>query len=240
MLSIERPEAYNALNREIISELDSCLSELGPDVRVLLIHSEKNFAAGADIRQMVTCTEEEAKNFCFASTYNKLASLKIPTIAAIDGYALGGGLELALCCDIRYASARAKVGFPEINLGIMPGGGGTVRAPRCIGYGAALELILSGQTVSAERALELGLVDHVVAEGELLDAAMSLAKKLAQKPPIAVQTAKATVRAAMQIADPQEAALFEAAQWAGLFNTADQKEGMKAFIEKRPAQFTGT
>ena len=154
ILGIDRPEALNALSREIVDDIGSTIEQIKSDeeVRILLIYSEKNFAAGADIGDMVECNETEAREFVFSPVFNEIEDLSIPTIAAIEGFALGGGLELALTCDIRFASEKAKMGFPEINLGIMPGAGGTVRTPRIIGESAAKDMIFSGIIVNADHA----------------------------------------------------------------------------------------
>ena len=239
VLSIRRTQALNALSREVVDEIDDFLSGLDGSVRVLLIYSEKNFAAGADIKGMAECDPEGAKGFSFSPTYNKLAALKIPTIAAINGYALGGGLELALACDFRIAADTAKMGFPEINLGIMPGAGGTIRAARCVGVSAAMELILTGKTVTAARALELGLVSEVVPEDELFERASALAAVLAKKAPIALRTAKETILSGARMTDEEAAIALEGEKWSSLFATSDQKEGMRAFIEKRKPNFIG-
>jgi enoyl-CoA hydratase/carnithine racemase len=240
-LSIDRPEALNALSREIVDEIDAFVSllERDHDVRVLVIRSEKNFAAGADIKDMADCSERQASAFSFSPTFNKLARLAIPTIAAIDGFALGGGMELALACDFRIASEKAKMGFPEINLGIMPGAGGTIRAARAAGTSAAMELILTGKIIKADRALELGLVGRVVPAEKLAEEAEALANDLAEKAPVALRTAKRTILMGAEIADEEEAVALESKNWAALFCTADQKEGMKAFLEKRKANFIG-
>lgn len=240
-LSIDRPEALNALSREIVDEIDAFVTKLAQDstARVLLICSKKNFAAGADIKDMAGCNENEATAFSFSPTYHKIASLAIPTIAAIDGFALGGGMELALACDIRIASEKAKMGFPEINLGIMPGAGGTIRAARCVGTAAAMELIFTGKIIKADRALSLGLVSQIVPPEKLLEEAEALAQELAGKAPVALRTAKATILRGAEIADTELAVALESKNWAGLFATADQKEGMRAFLEKRKANFIG-
>lgn len=239
ILSIDRPEALNALSREIVDEIDQFISDLGDDVRVLLVYSEKNFAAGADIKGMVNCGEAEAREFSFSPTYNKLAALNIPTIAAIDGYALGGGLELALACDLRFASERAKMGFPEISLGIMPGAGGTILAARCIGISAAMEMIFSGNSIDAQQAAQLGLVNRVVPSDALFTETLAFAEKLARRAPIALQTAKQTILAGSMIPRIDDAIALESENWARLFATTDQKEGMNAFLEKRKPYFKG-
>lgn len=240
-LSIDRPEALNALSRDIVDEIDAWIAQLEeePSARVLLIYSEKNFAAGADIKGMMHCSEEEAAAFAFSPTYNRIARLKIPTIAAVDGFALGGGLELALACDFRIASEKARLGFPEINLGIMPGAGGTIRAARLMGVSASMELILTGRTIRAERALSLGLVNRVVPEEQLLSEAEALAQELAEKAPLALAAAKETILRGSRIPDVEEAVALEGKNWAALFATKDQKEGMEAFVEKRKPKFIG-
>jgi len=187
----------------------------------------------------MNCNEEEAAAFAFSPTYNKLARLKIPTIAAIQGFALGGGLELALACDFRIASEKAKMGFPEINLGIMPGAGGTIRAARLIGTSAAMELILTGRTMRADRAFSLGFVNRVVPEDQVLTEARALAQELAEKAPLALAAAKETILRGSRIPDTEEAITLEGKNWAALFATKDQKEGMQAFAEKRKPKFIG-
>lgn len=241
VLGINRPKALNALSRKIVDDIGEAVAQVAADetVRALLIYSEKNFAAGADIGDMVECSEDEAKAFVFSPVYNQIEALQIPTIAAIDGFALGGGLELALTCDIRFAAETAKMGFPEINLGIMPGAGGTIRAPRLIGASAAMELIFSGNTIGAERALQLGLVNRVTAEETLYEEALKFAGKLAAKAPIAMKTAKKTILDGLNASSVTAGIDMECDNWASLFRTADQKEGMRAFLEKRKPDYQG-
>jgi enoyl-CoA hydratase/carnithine racemase len=241
LLKIDRPEALNALSREIIDEIDAFIESIteNKSVKVLLIYSENNFAAGADIKNMIECNEEEAKAFAFSPTYDKIEYLAIPTIAAIEGYALGGGLELALTCDLRIAASNAKMGFPEINLGIMPGAGGTIRAPKLIGAARAKEMIFTGDVIDAEKALAIGLVNQIVAKDEVFPVAIKLAEKLARKAPIAMSVAKETITAGLEETSVPVAVAIELENWAGLFNTLDQKEGMKAFIEKRKPLYQG-
>ena len=235
VLSVDRPEALNALSREIVDEMDQVLEELkeDKDIYCLIFHSEKNFAAGADIKKMADCNEEEAKAFCFSPVYDKIAEYPIPTIAAIEGYALGGGMELALCADIRIAGEGARMGFPEVTLGIFPGAGGTIRAPKLIGPSYAMELIFSGEQITAARAKEMGLVNRVVADADVLEEAKKLAGKIAKRGPVAVRMAKDVIIKGLQMGDVKEGTAYEAQQWAKLFNTYDQKEGMHAFMEKR-------
>ena len=240
--SIVRPQAMNALSRQLVDELDQRLEELSeqPEVRALVLYGETNFAAGADIKEMLSCTPSEAEQFAFSPTYDKLENLPIPTIAAMEGYALGGGLELALACDLRLAAEDARMGFPEIKLGIMPGAGGTIRAPRLIGAARAKELIFTGATITAQRAWEMGLVNTVVPKGTALAEGEKLAEKLARCAPIALRTAKQTIRDGLEQADMRAGMALERQRWSQLFATADQKEGMAAFLEKRRPVYTGT
>ena len=234
-VSVERPEALNALNREIIDELDSVITEISEDasVKCMVIYSKGNFAAGADIKQMAECDPELAKAFAYSGTFNKIDSMPIPTIAAIEGYALGGGLELALACDIRISADTAKMGFPEITLGIFPGAGGTVRAPRLIGMAKAMELIFTGSVLSASEAERIGLVNKVVPEEELLTAVNRMTKRIVSQSRAILRAAKSTMLQEAEIVKTEDAVAVEAESWAALFSTKDQKEGMRAFIEKR-------
>lgn len=241
VLQIKRPETLNALSREVVDEIDDAIETLkaAGNTRVLILYSEKNFAAGADIKEMVSCTKEDALNFSFSVTFNKIANLSIPTIAAIEGYALGGGLELALTCDLRIASSNAKLGFPETGLGIMPGAGGTIRAPRIIGETKAMEMILLGTIMNAEEAMRIGLVNRVVDPLELMNTAMKWADRLAKGAPIALAAAKRTIKNGLAEKDIASAIVLEGKEWAALFETQDQKEGMQAFIEKRKPDYQG-
>jgi enoyl-CoA hydratase/carnithine racemase len=235
VMSLNRPKALNALNRKVVDEIDETLDILAQDdnLRVLVIHSDKNFAAGADIKEMVDMDSKEAADFAFSETFSKIADFPLPVIALIEGNALGGGLELALACDMRIASANAKLGFPEINLGIMPGAGGTVRAPRLIGEALAKEMIFTGRTITAEEALKMGLVNSVTEEEVLYDTGMQLAGKIARKAPAAMKTVKKTINAGLAEADIVKAVSEEGRNWALLFNTEDQKLKMKKFISRK-------
>lgn len=239
ILSVVRPEALNALSREIVDEMGEAIDaiEKDQDIYCLIFHSEKNFAAGADIKKMADCDEDGAKAFCFSSVYDRIAELPIPTIAAIEGYALGGGMELALCADIRIAGESAKMGFPEVTLGIFPGAGGTIRAPKLIGPAFAKELIFSGEQISAERALQMGLVNRVASDDAVLEEAKKLAAKIAKRGPVAVRMVKDVITRGLEMGDVKAGTAYEAQQWAKLFTTYDQKEGMHAFMEKRKPQF---
>lgn len=240
-LSINRPEVMNALNRQVVDEIDEAIEHVKSlhNIKTLVICSKDNFAAGADIKAMVECSEEEAKEFVFSKTFNKIECLSIPTIALIEGYALGGGLELALACDIRIASDNAKMGFPEINLGIIPGAGGNIRAPRLIGEARAKELIFTGRIINAAKAEEIGLVNQTAPIKELMDQGVALAKKLSSKAACAISAAKQTIVKGVEESDRQKAIMMETEIWAALFNTRDQEEGMRAFIEKRKPVYTG-
>lgn len=241
VLSVNRPEALNALNREIVDELDAYIEKVKEDetVRALMICNEKNFAAGADIKAMAECGEEEARAFSFSPTYDKIEALLIPTIAVMEGYALGGGLELALACDMRFAADNAKMGLPEITLGIMPGAGGTIRTPRLVGAAKAKELIFSGDIIDAHTALSIGLINRIYPPSELMKESMRFAEKLAGRAPIAMKTAKDTINKGLLEKDFRDGIGIEAANWASLFSTEDQKEGMRAFIEKRKPDYKG-
>jgi enoyl-CoA hydratase/carnithine racemase len=241
LLRLNRPEARNALSPELMEELAGELERLDPDPEVrcvVIAGSEKVFAAGADIKAMAERSFAEALRHPAASFWRRLAAVKTPMIAAVSGYALGGGCELALACDLIVAAESAKFGQPEINLGIIPGGGGTQRLARVLGKQRAMELVLTGRRFGAEEARELGLVNKVVADDAWLDEAMALAGTVAEQPPIASRLAKQAVLVAEETAlSPgieNERRLYELAM-----ATEDRVEGMKAFLEKREPRFEG-
>lgn len=237
---LNRPEVLNALNREMVSELYEAVRQIRENsaIRVLVISgSEKNFAAGADIAPMAELAPAQAREFCFNDAFNALDDLPIPVIAAVSGYALGGGLELALACDFRICSEDAKLGSPEIKLGIFPGAGGTQRLPKLIGISRAKEMIFLGRNIDARTALDYGLCDKVV-QGDPLSEAFALASQLADRPAIALQHAKRVMNYGIG-RDLMSGIEFEEEMWADLFTTKDQKEGMKAFLEKRKPNFAG-
>jgi enoyl-CoA hydratase len=238
IIYLNRPGSLNALNSELVAELGKVFDELivDTDVKSIIVTGEKNFAAGADITNMIELTPDEARAFSFSDVFNKIAACPKPVIAAIEGFALGGGMELALCCDFRIAAPGAKMGFPEINLGIFPGAGGTQRLPRLIGTAKAKKMIYTGAMVKGETALEYGLVDTL--DENPLEAALKLSEDLAGKAPIALKLAKQCINTAGE-EDAYTGFKLEADKWASLFATADQKEGMRAFIEKRTAEFSG-
>ncbi len=239
-ITINRPEVLNALNKDLIDELglaiDGMMNE--GNARVLIITGEgKSFAAGADIVQMIEMNPAQARGFIFSGVFNKIEALPIPVIAAIKGFALGGGLELALACDFRICNAKAKLGLPEIKLGIIPGAGGTQRLPKLIGLSRAREMIYFGDIIDAEKACQWGLCDRVV-EGDPLEQAREMAAKIIEKSPVALEAAKKTINYGID-KDLSSGIAFEAIVWSDLFSTADQKEGMMAFQEKRKPTFTG-
>lgn len=241
VVTFNRPEVLNAFDADTIMELDNLLDFMALNEKVYCVifcGSEGNFAAGADITNMVAMNPQEAYGFSFNKTFSKIEALPQPTIAAVSGYALGAGCELALACDFRIASTSAKFGLPEIKLGIMPGAGGTQRLPRLIGMARAKELIMLGSNIEAESALAYGLVNRIVADEVLLDEALTLAKKIASGPPEAIKAAKKTINYGADL-DLRSAIEMEAISWSKLFSTHDQKEGMQAFIEKRKPKFTG-
>ncbi|HEX3609359.1 MAG TPA: enoyl-CoA hydratase-related protein [Solirubrobacterales bacterium] len=241
LLRLNRPEARNALSPEMMEQLAGELERLDPDPELrcaVIAGSEKVFAAGADIRAMSERSFAEALRHPAASFWRRLAAIKTPMIAAVSGYALGGGCELALACDMIVASEAAVFGQPEINLGIIPGGGGTQRLARVLGKQRAMELVLTGRRFEAAEGLAMGLVNRVVAGGGWLDEAMALAAGVAEQPPIAARLAKQAVLAAEETALAagleSERRLYELAM-----ATEDRVEGMVAFLEKREPKFEG-
>ncbi len=239
-ITLNRPKVLNALNWELVTEIERAAGELHGDERVravVVAGSGGNFAAGADIGPMVERDPVEAKKFTFNSAFNALEDLPVPVIAAVSGYALGGGLELALACDFRICSADAKLGMPEIKLAIFPGAGGTQRLPRLIGLSRAKMMIFLGETVNAATALEWGLCDRIV-DGDPVPEAMALAGKLAERAPIALRKSKQVVNRGYY-GDLHGGIAMEEESWASLFSTEDQKEGMRAFMEKRKPAFIG-
>jgi enoyl-CoA hydratase len=244
LLTLNRPEKLNALNAELVVEMIRVLYELDADaaVRVAILtgSGDKAFAAGADIQAMSTMTVAEAK--AFADMGHRLGALlesvHFPVIAAVNGFALGGGCEVALACDFIYASDKAKLGQPEVNLGVTPGFGGTQRLARRCGVARARELCMTGDMVDAETALRIGLVNAVVPHAELTAKVREVAAKIAQKGPLAVQQCKRVLARGLDVPLPIANEL-EAQAFSALFGSHDQREGMSAFLEKRKAAFQG-
>ncbi|MEN3341819.1 MAG: enoyl-CoA hydratase [Actinomycetota bacterium] len=242
VLTIDRPDALNALDVATLSELRDRLTELADDtgVRALVLTGagDKAFVAGADIKYMSGLDPEQAKAWGALGhdAGRLLETMPKATIAAVNGFALGGGCELALACDLRYASSRAKLGQPEINLGIVPGWGGTQRLPRVCGIGVAKELIFSGRTVAAEEALRIGLVNAIA--DPVLERALAVAHELAAKSPAALSLAKRLCNLALG-ADHAAGLEAEADGFGDLFGSEDAKEGLAAFVEKREPNFVG-
>ena len=240
--TINRPKALNALNSEVLSDLGELVEAVkaDADIRALVITGagEKAFVAGADIGEMSTLTREGGVAFGKHGNdvFRAIETLPIPTVAAVNGFALGGGCELAMSCDIILASEKAKFGQPEVGLGITPGFSGTQRLPRRVGVAKAKELIFSGRMVKADEAERIGLVNAVYAPEALLDGAMEMARSFAKNAPIAVKYAKACIDRGMQT-DIDSGIACENELFAMCFATADQKEGMGAFLEKRTAEF---
>jgi enoyl-CoA hydratase len=236
VVTISRPQALNALNSRFFQEMDSLIAEVGArdDIAVLIITGEgKAFAAGADIAEMAGKTQDQAAQFSQVGqrTFRALELLSKPVIAAVNGFALGGGCELALACDFRIASSKAKFGQPEVNLGVIPGYGATQRLPRLIGLGNALFLLLTGELVGAEEALRLGLVQKIAEPEELMAAALGLAKTIAAKGPRAVKLVKRITRQGI-LMDFEAGCALESGMFGSLFEN-EGAEGMRAFLEKR-------
>ncbi len=242
LVTINRPEVLNALNPEVLRVLDQVLSALDrdPAVRVVILtgSGEKAFVAGADIASMRDMTPVEARAFSAAgqAVLQNLENMRPVVIAAINGFALGGGCELAMACDFIYASDKAKFGQPEINLGVVPGFGGTQRLPRLVGLGIAKELLATGRQVKAEECKSIGLVNHVTAPEELLSYCRELAAAIAANSASAIDLGKQCMNAGVEM-DLVRALEYEANLFGVLFSTHDQKEGMTAFLEKRRANF---
>lgn len=240
-LTINRPSALNALSLQVLSELSEALDWIiaHSDIRVLVITGAgRSFVAGADIAEMSQFTPEQALNFgrMGASVFRKLELLPIPVIGAVNGFALGGGCELAMACDIRYASESAKFGQPEVGLGISPGFSGTQRLPRLVGAGIASELIFTGRVIRADEALAIGLVNRVVTPDELMNATYALAAEIATKSPSAVSASKQAIQKGLQ-ADIDTGIAIENYLFSHCFSSYQQKEGMTAFMENRKPNF---
>lgn len=239
-LTISAPKSLNALNSTILKELGDFVDHIDSKIKVLIItgDGEKSFVAGADISEMQNLNASEGENFgrLGAHVFRKIETLPIPVIAAVNGFALGGGCELAMACDIRICSDNAKFGQPEVGLGIIPGFSGTYRLAKLVGMGYAKEMIYTGKAIRADEALRIGLVNAVYAREELMTAAQAMAGKICAMAPIAIKYAKQCINAEYDL-DADDAIAFENKMFGQCFATKDQKEGMTAFLTKRPAQF---
>jgi enoyl-CoA hydratase len=244
IIKINRPKALNALNSATLDELLAAAGELAgnPDVKVVIVtgQGDKAFAAGADIQEMQPMNPMQGMAFSQKGhkAMSFLQEMSKPVIAAVNGYALGGGFELALACDIIYAAEKARVGFPEVTLGILPGFGGTQRTARLTGVAKAKELIFSGKAISAKEAYEMGILNKVTPDGELMEAVEGLAASIMSAGPIGVGLAKASINKSASV-DVDSGLDFEAEAFGLCFGTEDQKEGMAAFLEKRKATYHG-
>lgn len=241
VVTISRPSALNALNASLLTELNALLDEIKNDdsvYSVVLTGEGKSFVAGADIGEMSEMSGIEGKAWgAFGlEVFRKLEVLPQPTIAAVNGFALGGGCELAMACDMRIASDRAKFGQPEVGLGITPGFGGTQRLPRLVGTGKAKEIIYTGNVIKADEAKEIGLVNQVVAAEELMDEALKLASKINGNAQVAVRYSKEAINTGIET-DIETGFTVESSLFGLCFSTEDQKEGMKAFLTKEKANF---
>lgn len=241
LVQLNRPQALNALNNQLISELMQALAEFDgdDDIGAMVISgSERAFAAGADIKEMADASAVEMLRRNHIALFDRILSVKKPVVAAVSGWCLGGGNELAMSCDMIIASETARFGQPEINLGVIPGAGGTQRLPRVVGKAIAMEMVLNNRTLTAQEALQFGLVNRVVPAERYLDEALALAGEIAERAPLAVQLGKEAVNHAFDsfladgLADERRSFYF-------LFASQDQKEGMAAFVEKRKPNWSG-
>ncbi len=244
-ITFNRPKALNALNSALLTELSAALDEIAEneDIRVLVLtgSGDKAFIAGADITELATLNALQAKKFSVKGheVIGKLQKLDIPVIAAVNGFALGGGSEMALACDFIYASEAAKFGLPEINLGLIPGFGGTQRLPKLVGPNMAKEMIFTGKMIGADEAKEIGFVNKVCAADALMNDVMKTAGSIATKGKVSLRAAKNTVNAAMDV-DLKTGCDIEIDAFALCLASSDAKEGTSAFVEKRKAEFKGT
>lgn len=244
IIKINRPKYLNALNSLTLEELSYILEEVASDpmIRVVILtgNGEKAFVAGADISQMQNLTPLEARRFSQLgqAIMNKIENLPQPVIAAVNGFALGGGTEIAMACDIRLASENAKFGQPEVTLGILAGFGGTQRLSKLVGSGRASEILFTGEMLDANEAYRIGLVNHVYPLESLMTGALSLAKKIASRAPVAVQLTKSAIQKGKNM-DLFSGQAYEAEVFGQTFSTEDQKEGCSAFLEKRQPEFRG-
>ena len=243
-ITITKPKALNALSQQVLKELDQCLNEINEDktLRCLIItgEGEKAFVAGADIKELSTLDQNGAKSTSALGqdVFMKIESLKIPAIAAVNGFALGGGLELALSCDFILASDNARFGLPECSLGLMPGFGGTVRLARKVGPALAKQWTFTGDMIQSDEALRARLVNQVCSQAELMSEVKKIASTIALRAPVAISLIKQTIEETYGV-ETSQAMQMERKAFAELFTTEDAKEGTQAFIEKRKPEFKG-
>ena len=241
IVQLNRPKALNALNRGLMAELMAAIEQFDADAdigAIVITGNERAFAAGADIKEMATASPVDMLDNPFIDYWDRLRKIGKPVIAAVSGFALGGGCELMMACDMVIASESAKLGQPEINLGVIPGAGGTQRLTKAVGKAIAMEMVLNGRFLSAEEALNYGLVNRVVPTEVYLEEAIKFAAEIAARAPVALRMAKEAVNAAFEM--PLQAGLaHERRLFYMLFSTEDQKEGMDAFVNKRKAEWTG-
>ena len=240
--TINRPEALNALNSTVISELEQLISEVEKDAKLgafIITGEGRSFVAGADIGEQSTMDVAAGRKWGQrgSALFRRIEKLEIPTIAAVNGFALGGGCELALACDFRFASDNAKFGQPEVNYGIIPGFGGSQRLARLIGTGEAKEMIYTGSMIDAEEALRIGLINRITTQENLIPECEAILRKIMSKAPMAIASAKNAINTGMNM-DLRSGLAYEAQVFGSCFATRDQKEGMAAFLEKRKPVFT--
>jgi enoyl-CoA hydratase len=241
LVTLNRPEARNALNNQLLHELLSALEAFDNDEAVgalVVTGNDKAFAAGADIKEMADKSMSEIRERDHLAVFDQISNIRKPVIAAVSGWVLGGGCELALSCDMIVASETAKFGQPEVTIGVIPGAGGTQRLVRAVGKALAMEMILNNRTLSAAEALQFGLVNRVAATERYLDEALKLAEEIAARAPLAVRAAKKMIDQAYEL-QLSKGLIQERQEFYNLFATGDQKEGMKAFIEKRQPVWKG-
>lgn len=241
VITLNRPQALNALNGKLLGELLQALSDFDSDNEIgaiVIAGSDKAFAAGADIKQMASASVVDMLNGTFVELFDGLMQIKKPVIAAVSGYALGGGCELALACDLIVASETARFGQPEVTIGVIPGAGGTQRLARVVGKALAMEMVLNNRMLTAAEALQFGMVNRVVSSDRWLEEAIALAEEIASRAPLAVRLGKEAVNRAFEL-PLGEGLAAERRLFYSLFATQDQKEGMAAFIEKRKPNWQG-
>jgi enoyl-CoA hydratase len=241
LITLNRPQALNALNHQLVSEVMEALEAFDQDETIgamVIAGNERAFAAGADIKEMADQSVQQIKESDHVAVFSRIMNIRKPIVAAVSGYALGGGCELAMSCDMIVAAETAKFGQPEITIGVIPGAGGTQRLVRAVGKALAMEMILNNRTLSAQEACQFGLVNRVVPVDQFLNEALKLAEEIAARAPVAVRVAKKLIQQAYEL-PLKEGLGEEKREFYDLFTTEDQKEGMKAFVEKRKPNWRG-